>query len=222
MRRLALLVFALAMSFLTSFGQTGVQRKVPSHGGFLLDQSKPYVYLEVDHIGAREPRNEGEPNNGIWLRLHNNCAIPIVIRTFGTPPNGRKGEIGVLDNVIPNPIQPVGDGVVSYGTWPNTMSAPDVPPLLGAQRATSKIDPPQAGKKGANDAMPYGYRFPASSSATLEPGQSVYFSLPKNHVSDRWHVEIPFRFDLKVRSSLRVPDNFIALYQADLSGAKTQ
>jgi hypothetical protein len=222
MRRVAFLIFALAMPFVASLGQTGVPRKAASHGSFLVDQSKPYVYLEVDHIGAREPRNEEEPNNGIWLRLHNNCAIPIVIRTFGIPPNGPKGEIGVLDNVVPNPRQPVGDGVVSYGTWPKGMSAPDVSAVLGAQSATTKSAPSQSGEKGTNDAMPYGYRFPTSSSATLEPGQSVYFSLPRNHVSDSWHVEIPFRFDLKVRSPLRTPNSFIALYQVDLSGVKTQ
>ncbi len=222
MRRVAFSALALAMSFVTSLGQTGVPRKAASHGSFLLDQSKPYVYLEVDHIGAREPRNEEEPNIGIWLRLHNNCAIPIVIRTFGIPPNGSKGEIGVLDNVVLNPRQPVGDGVVSYGTWPKGMSAPDVSAVLGAPGTTTKSALSQSGERKANDAMPYGYRFPTSSSVALAPGQSVYFSLPRNHVSDSWHVEIPFRFDLKVRSLLRTPDNFIALYQGDLSGVKAQ
>jgi hypothetical protein len=59
---------------------------------FVIDQSKPYVYLNFDHIGPRKPVQDGEGNTGIWLRVVNNCRIPIV---FVSLPG-----IGPVDEVV--------------------------------------------------------------------------------------------------------------------------
>lgn len=35
-------------------------------------KDRPTVYVSFDHAGKREPLRNGESENGIWLRLHNN------------------------------------------------------------------------------------------------------------------------------------------------------
>jgi hypothetical protein len=59
---LIVLVFCLGMN--ASAQDKGVQ-------SFVLDQTKPYVYLKFDHIGSRTPVRDGEGNTGIWLRVVN-------------------------------------------------------------------------------------------------------------------------------------------------------
>jgi hypothetical protein len=84
MKRLSVCFFLLAVSNL--FAQNG------SVQDFVIDQSKPYVYLKFDHIGPRKPVQEGEGDTGIWLRVVNNCRIPIV---FVSLPG-----IGLVDEVV--------------------------------------------------------------------------------------------------------------------------
>jgi hypothetical protein len=76
---------------------------------FRIDASKPYVYVEVDHVGPRPPLREGEPNDGIWLRLKNNCQVPIVIITLRASKVISGPVIGVADEVVPTPQQAAGD-----------------------------------------------------------------------------------------------------------------
>ena len=68
--------------------------------GFIIDQSKPYVYLKFDHIGPRKPVQNGEGNMGLWLRVVNNCRIPIVFMSFNMP-TGEPG-VGLMDEVVKN------------------------------------------------------------------------------------------------------------------------
>jgi hypothetical protein len=53
-----------------------------------LDATRPIVYIQFDHAGPRQPAEEGEPANGLWLRLVNNSVIPIEVKTDGTDPDG--------------------------------------------------------------------------------------------------------------------------------------
>jgi len=52
-------------------GQASAQKPY----AFIVDASKPYVYLAFDHAGRREPAREGESPQGLWLRLINNCRV---------------------------------------------------------------------------------------------------------------------------------------------------
>ncbi len=54
---------------------------------FLIDSTKPYVYLEMDHIGRRNALLSGESEQGIWLRLHNNSNVPITIISIRKKPS---------------------------------------------------------------------------------------------------------------------------------------
>jgi hypothetical protein len=59
---------------------------------FVIDATKPYVYIRFDHTGRRRPLNEDEGTEGLWLRLVNNCRIPIVL-PVRHPGNGDPGAI---------------------------------------------------------------------------------------------------------------------------------
>lgn len=58
---------------------------------FTLDPSRPFVYVKFDHFGSRKPIRQGEESKGLWLRLVNNCRLPIIVTGFdlGT------GELGI-------------------------------------------------------------------------------------------------------------------------------
>jgi len=174
---------------------------------FLIDKSKPYVYLSIDHIGPRKPLSVVEPNVGIYLRLYNNCSLPIVVRTFSLYSGNSTDEIGVMDNVVMNPT----DLLEFYGNLP-PMSALYPPIILGVPTKSSADRQPETKKT-----MPYGYNVQEwGSYITIPPGGNIYFSLPIDHVSDKWHVEIPFTFNLNVKSYIRAPVNVISLFMDDL------
>lgn len=186
---------------------------------FLINPSKPYVYLTVDHLGPREPRSDEEPHQGIWLHLHNNCRIPIIVRTFGVPPNSPAGEIGVLDNVVENPSPETGDDSVTFQSRPRVDTSNNLKKLFDDSRPeepTKENGGSAPTPKSKPVGMPHGYMFPTSSSVIIGPGQSIYFSLPRNQVSTKWHVEISFHFDLKERTSIREPLQAVTLYEEDL------
>jgi hypothetical protein len=65
---------------------------------FVIDESKPYVYLKFDHIGSREPANSEESTKGLWLRLVNNCNLPIKISVFDV--GTRNAGVGVNFEVV--------------------------------------------------------------------------------------------------------------------------
>jgi hypothetical protein len=134
---------------------------------FVLDQSKPYVYLQFDHLGPRKPIQEGEPAQGLWLRLVNNCRIPVKVRTYGFT-TGDPGT-GVFDEVIP------------------------YPPMLEIR---SDLDQPPASEDQPKQKMPRGYDAELSSMSTVLPGKSLLFSVPRNHVSRDWFMRVKFALDV--------------------------
>lgn len=66
---------------------------------FEIDKSKPYVYIKFDHFGIRKPVNDWESTKGLWLRLVNNCRLPIGVSVLGLG----TGDPGVAVNfeVVP-------------------------------------------------------------------------------------------------------------------------
>jgi hypothetical protein len=67
---------------------------------FEIDASKPYVYIRFDHLGHRKPVNDGESAKGLWLRLVNNCRLPIQVSALG-PGTGDPG-VALNFEVVPN------------------------------------------------------------------------------------------------------------------------
>jgi hypothetical protein len=147
---------------------------------FLIDVNRPFVYVKFDHIGPGIPRTPTEPNSRIWLHLKNNCRIAILVRANGVPDDSPKDEVGLEYEVVANPAI---RGMVSFSTHdghkPETRET-------GSTRSSDR----------QSDEIPRGYMEEVASSVLIGPGQEILFSTPINHLSERWHVEIPFDFEL--------------------------
>ncbi|MGB8013669.1 MAG: hypothetical protein WCF68_18810 [Terriglobales bacterium] len=156
---------------------------------FIFDKERAFTYLQFDHIGKGPRRNENEPAYRIWLRFVNNCRVPIVIRTSGVPDGSPVGEAGLFHKVVANP------------------------PYKGASGGSilsSGASPKPAESSAASPPMPDGYDADVSSTAILQASESLLFSIPINHLSGKWHIEIPFRFDLPHKRPLH--------YEANIGG----
>ena len=93
-------IFALLTCVTSGFSQSSATH-------FVIDKSKPYVYLKFDHVGAREPLKYGESSRGIWLRLVNNCYLPIKVRGYGVGTPG--GGVGVDFSIVKEPMRILSD-----------------------------------------------------------------------------------------------------------------
>ncbi len=139
----------------------------PPAGGaasdFVLDHSKPYVYLAFDHIGPRKPVLEGEDTDGLWLRIVNNCRVPVSIGTYGS---AKDAGLGVFYEVIP-----VDQPMIVAG------------PNIGEAES----------EKNKGDIMPSGYPGAELSSPTIIPsGKSLVVNVPRRTVGPKWFLRIKF------------------------------
>jgi hypothetical protein len=227
LRKIPFVAFCLLTSLLNAAGAgTKVASSVES---FLIDPSKPYVYLEVDHLGPRKPLRDGEPDTGIWLRLKNNCTLPVVVIASGVPTEsaGEALWVWVEDEVVPNRpssgTESMGSGI---GYQPGQEDLTDIflspnmneAEVRGAEDAM-KRRPESAGRDervkrphGYND----GYQPGPQMLKVIPSGGDVRFSVPINHVSMTWHFEIPFRLALPNKSKIRPPYSYVAFYVEDL------
>lgn len=192
---------------------------------FLIDPTKPYVYLEVDHVGPRKPLRDGEPNVGIWLRLRNNCKLRIVVMALGKPPQNPEDAITLEDEILPN-LQASGTGGDGTGAavyaapgleemkdlfrWPN-LTEDEVRDSEASQRSSGKLSARPLGYSGRND-------FHTLTITAIPSGGQVLFSVPISHVSQSWHFEIPFRLALPSTSKIRPPYSYVAFYREDMDG----
>jgi hypothetical protein len=194
---------------------------------FLIDATKPYVYLEVDHVGPRTPLRNDEPKIGLWLHLKNNCKLPIVVLAIGERKVDPKEAIALQDEIVPEPIAPKtrGDGasggiIAPHGSgdfldlfrWRN-MTEEEVRRAEEAQRATRKPVERPLGYGSQNG-------FNSFVLTVIAPGEQLYFSVPANHVSKSWHFEIPFRLAVPNKSRIRPPYSYVAFYPDDLDRAQ--
>jgi hypothetical protein len=229
LRKIPLVAFYLLTSLLNAAGAgTKVASSVES---FLIDPSKPYVYLEVDHHGPRKPLRDGEPDTGIWLRLKNNCTLPVVVIASGVPAESPGEALWVEDEVVPNRpstgTESMGSGI---GYQPGQEDLTDIflspnmneAEVRGAEDAMKRR--PQSAEKDERVKRPHGYNDgyqPGPQMLKVIPsGGEVHFSVPINHVSETWHFEIPFRLALPNKVRVRPPYSYVAFYQDDLDRAQ--
>jgi hypothetical protein len=148
------------------------------------------LYVEFDHLGPGEARNEDEAPNRVWLRLVNNCTVSIQIVVNGFPPGHMPAdEVALQDQVVadPHPFM--------------TIESP--PPMSMASEASKATEE----STKANDKPPYGYWIDVGSSEYIRPGKSILFSLPTSQFRKGWHIEISYEFPLpKGKGPLR-PEN---------------
>ncbi len=181
-----------ALSILLVVGVSNAQLKTAEPAQqFKIDQHRPYVYLEFDHIGEGVKFSEDEPSTRIWLRIINNCNMPIAVRTSGVPDGAVMGEVGILHDIVKDP-EATGSGGGFYSPSASAPVAANVVPV-----------------------MPRGYHSDVSSVSTIPPGKAMLFSVPVTHVSKHWHMEIPFRFDFpRVRPLVGSEPKMVQTYSA--------
>ena len=222
---IAVLGFCVSLNALNAAQVTNESDQ--DYSKFLIDATKPYVYLEVDHVGPRTPLRNDEPKIGLWLHLKNNCKLPIVVLVIGERKVDPKEGIALQDEIVPDPIAPTtrGDGasggiIAPHGSgefldlfrWRN-MTEEEVRRAEEAQRATRKPIERPLGYGSQNG-------FNSFVLTVIAPGEQLYFSVPANHVSKSWHFEIPFRLAVPNNSRIRPPYSYVAFYQDDLDRAQ--
>jgi len=158
---------------------------------FVLDAAKPYAYLKFDRIADRKPLSSDEISRGLWLRLVNNCRIPIEIEIFN-PGTGDPG-VGVYDDII------LTHSNVGYHLG-----------KFGEQGKTSKADASTA-------QPPKGYSAPEVVSTTMiAPGASLLFSVPLNHVGPTWRLQVNFTLAPPESKTVQQPKNILSFGMYDL------
>ena len=160
---------------------------------FVLNPAKPYVYIQFDHIGSRKPLRKGENDTGLWLRIVNNCRVPITVPTFGLTSDAPGA--GVLDEVIPSEV-------------PMAIIA-DAEPI--ATEASQK-----AGADKARVA-PQGYSAEVYSMTRILPGKELLFSVPLNHVGDAWFMRVRFVLDVNKPSVGTGPYTYLEFFKFQIS-----
>jgi hypothetical protein len=172
-------VCSLVVLFVVSLARLGAQG-LDSPTSFVINPNRTYIYLKFDHLGPGIPRSEDEPRTRAWLWLVNNCRVGVVVAENGTPDGSPKEERQIMYDVVPT-IAP-SRGVIVFGA-----KVGDIKP---EQKKPARSVP------GDSEKMPRGYMEEVGSSESIAPGEQILFSVPANHFSERWHIEIPYTFDL--------------------------
>lgn len=174
--------------FLNVLGANLAAQRVDVQTSFVIDPDRPYVYLKFDHIGPGIPRNRRESKSRIWLRLTNNCRVAITVHENGTPDGSPNDEREIMYNVVPT-IKPQ---MVTFG--------------FKAHENNLKQKQLEEPPSDDLEEMPQGTTSDVGSSEDIPPGESILFSVPVNHLSNRWHIEIPYSFALPPGKCCRKPD----------------
>jgi hypothetical protein len=167
------------------------QENQPS--SFVLDQSKPYVYLQFDHIGPRKPMRDGEGETGLWLKVVNNCRIPISFLGSDASP----GEPGVvlMDEVVPE------EPYLRVYFSPQEEKEAEKQRKLTLQNLKHK---------------PEGYSSETPGVITVQPGEQILFSFPRNHVTDDWYLRVKFALKLNPSSIAVGPFTYLPFHEEDI------
>jgi hypothetical protein len=64
-------------------------------GSFLVEPTRPMVYLSVDHVGFGLPEG-GSRKQRVWLRFQNNCGLPIDLQVNGAPADTPDDRLTVM------------------------------------------------------------------------------------------------------------------------------
>jgi hypothetical protein len=228
MKKTAVVISSLASSFLMAsvLGQNQPHAVAQDDSQFLINQSKPYTYIVVDHVGPRSPLRAGESKTGLWLHLVNNCRLSIVV--VGSRPSLEMQDKSrwVEDEVVPNRPSTGTESMTSgvgYRQGQDDLTDIFLSPNGSESEVRGAEEAVVAHGQSSRSSRPHGYNegsLPGPSFLNVvPPGGEISFSLPSDHVSPVWHFEIPFRFALKHLDKFRQPYSYVALFWDDLSEA---
>ena len=111
---------------------------------------KPTVFISFVRTCPRKPLEEGESDQGIWLRVHNNTKWSLIFNAAGVPDSS------------------YGDAVVFY--------------------RIERTD-------GEEGRLPIGYQRHVSSVIQLPSGQSLLFSLPREHLTKGLAIQVAYNYE---------------------------
>ena len=223
------LIMTICFLHATLKAQKQVSGDITEAPNILIDTSKPYVYLEFEHVGIRRPLRNGEPNHGIWLRIKNNCKLPIVVLVILEQPQNPDKSIVLQDEVVPN-RRVIGEDARSFGVLLRPEHDGTLDSMRDIVQFPNMTEDEVRGAEAAATASklpaqrPAGYNvfngFNTFETKLVAPGDQLLFSVPANHVSKDWHIEIPFRLAFPNQSSIRPPYSYLSFYQEDLDRAQ--
>jgi len=175
----------LVFVFILIFGANAFSQ-VLKPSDFVIDPSKPYVYLKFDHIGPRKPHQDGEINTGLWLKVVNNCRIPILFRASG----GLPGDIETTleDEVIE--VEPIMQ-------------------IFSSDQVMKDYESDLQWRKERLKHKPEGYSFEVSGVARVLSGKEILISFPLNHVDKYWYLRVKFALDLSNSSVALGPFTYL-------------
>lgn len=172
-RVLAVLLLAVSPCIASPNSQA---QKTDDAASFVIDANRPYAYVKFDHIGKGVKRSDEEPDVRIWLRLTNNCRLPIIVRITSVPDGVLKDEAGVMDIIV--------------------AIEPPPGPVFAGIRADGTFVGPKPFVKATPGELPHDYWYEVGSDQAIASGTDLLFSVPINHIGPRWSFEIPFEFDV--------------------------
>jgi len=175
----------LVFVFIMLFGASAFSQEINSTN-FVLDPSKPYAYLKFDHIGPRGPHQDGEGSTGLWLKVVNNCRIPIVLRAS----DGIPGEPGVQ----------VEDEIIEVDPYLQIFTDKD----------EENFKRNEEFRKERLKFKPNGYSYEVSGVVNLKPGKEILVSFPLDHIDDFWYFRIKFALDLDKSSASIGPFTYLS------------
>lgn len=98
--------FGLCLSILlvsaqssTVIASTGTRTQARQQRGVRVIKDKPTVYISFERVGKRAPLRNGESDEGVWLRVHNNTRWPIFL-DMNDVPSERYGDAVLFYEVL--------------------------------------------------------------------------------------------------------------------------
>jgi hypothetical protein len=178
---------------LTLFCVTGAFTQEKEATAFVLDQSKPFVYLQFDHIGPRKPLQSAEGAPGLWLRVVNNCRIPIVFRGHSAAEDDPGFSLD--DEVIP--VEPMLQ-------------------IFSTLEEGAEIKRKQRERELELKHKPTGYESEVSGAIRVDPGKGILFSVPLAHVGEYWFMRVKFALEVDKSSIAVGPFTFLDFYKWEI------
>jgi hypothetical protein len=164
-----------------------------------LRKDRPSVFIAFDRVGHRPPLEEGESSTGVWLRLHNNTAWPLLVECFGVPK--ALGDVGLYYEVESGPVVqifPLEEPRITI-EGPDLSYVPGIPPKPSEdkppERKAGEAAPREAEAARVADEPPIGYRAgDVTTVREIPPGSSLLFSVPREHLEKDLRIRIQFNY----------------------------
>jgi hypothetical protein len=170
-----------------------------------LEKALPSVYITFECAGSREARREGESNQGVWLRLHNNLRWTLIVPGF---------DPKVPGFTIPTTLaaKSRADEVVLYYEVEDTR----------LRRGRTRLSEVSENSEGSDErqvsripAPPIGYRMTdLVKTISLAPGRSLLFSIPSEHLTR--HLALNLSFQFRWEGSMDKTEHRVYFYGSDV------